>query len=139
MDAADLVRDLYEAYQARAWARAAARLHPGALVEMPGTGERLDGREEVIAFQRSYPEPWGVLTVLRVLVDREGAAAEAGIVDPGGQRHAMAAFWRTRDGLLHHGVEYWVTVGGDSPPASRADSAATRAARARWERTASGD
>jgi hypothetical protein len=31
----------------------------------------------------------------------------------------MAAFWRRRDGLLHEGVEYWVTVGGDAPTPGR--------------------
>lgn len=119
MDAVEQVEALYAAYQARDWARAADYLHPDAVVDMPSTGERLDGRDHVLEFQSSYPEPWGVLAVRRALGGPHEAAAEIEIVDPAGQRFGMAAFWRQRDGLLHDGVEYWVTVGGDSPPPGR--------------------
>ena len=119
MDADAQAEALYTAYQARDWARAAGYLHPDAVLEMPATGERLDGRDKVIEFQRTYPEPWGELTVRRVVGGADQAAAEIEIVDASGQRFAMAAFWRQRDGLLHGGVEYWVTPGGDSPPPGR--------------------
>lgn len=119
MDAADQVNALYQAYQARDWERAAAYLHPDAVLDMPATDERLTGRDGVLAFQRDYPEPWGELTVRRVIGGEGQAAAEIEIVDPAGQRFANAAFWRQRDGLLHAGVEYWVTVGADAPPPGR--------------------
>jgi hypothetical protein len=122
VDAVAQVEALYTAYQARDWVRAASYLHPDAVVEMPATGERLDGRDGVIEFQRSYPEPWGTLTVLRVLGDPRECAAEVEIVDPAGQRFVMAAFWRQAGGLLRDGVEYWVTVGGDRPPPGRPTS-----------------
>jgi hypothetical protein len=64
-DAAAVVRSLYQAYQDRDWSRARTFLHPEAVVEMPGTSERLEGRDAIVAFQRAYPEPWGVLTVKR--------------------------------------------------------------------------
>ena len=99
--------------------RAAGLLHRDATVEMPSTAERLVGRDGVIAFQRGYPEPWGVLTVTRVIAAGDVAAAEFEVVDPAGRRHGAAAFWRRRDGLLHDGVEYWVTVGGETPPPGR--------------------
>ena len=69
MDAPDLARALYTAYQARDWARAQACLHPDAEVAMLATSERLAGREQVIRFQREFPEPWGELAVLRALGD----------------------------------------------------------------------
>jgi ketosteroid isomerase-like protein len=119
VDAVAQVRALYEAYQDRDWARAAGFLHPDAVVEMPATGEWLDGRDGVIEFQRSYPEPWGVLTVRRALGGAHESAAEIEVVDPAGRRFAMAAFWRQRDGLLQTGIEYWVTVGGEQPPPGR--------------------
>lgn len=128
-----VVRALYEAYQARDWEGARACLHEDAIVDMPATAERLDGRDSIVEFQRSYPEPWGVMTVHRVFGDETGAAAEVTVRAPGGQRFGAGASWRTRDGLLHYGVEYWATVGGESPPDSRAESAATRAARAAWD------
>jgi hypothetical protein len=134
MDPVDAVRGLYQAYQDREWARAGSFLHPEAVVEMPGTAERLDGREAIIGFQRAYPEPWGVLTVKRRWGDTNSAAAEAQVVDPGGQVFALAAFWVMHEGLLHRGVEYWVDVGAGSPPPSRASSAATEGARAAWRK-----
>jgi ketosteroid isomerase-like protein len=132
MDAVDAVRGLYEAYQERDWVRASLFLHPEAVVEMPATAERLEGSEAVIAFQRAYPEPWGVMTVKRVVADGEGAAAEIGVVDPEGRAFALASFWCRRQGLLDRGVEYWVDIAGALPPASRASSPVTEAARRAW-------
>lgn len=129
----DLVRALYRAYQDRDWEGARVCLHEDAIVDMPATLERAAGRDAIIDFERSYPEPWGTLTVHRVFGDDKGAAAEVGVNAPDGARYAFGAFWRTKDGLLHYGVEYWVTVGGELPPASREGSPATVAARQAWE------
>ena len=119
MAATDLVRELYEAYQRRDWNAAAELLHPDATLEMPATRERLTGREEVMGFQRDYPEPWGDLTVLRVLGDAGEACAEVEIV---ASEHTfrLAAFWRAEGELLRDGIEYWITFGGEEPPSGRA-------------------
>ena len=117
MTCAELARSLYEAYQRRDWDGAGALLHPEATLDMPATGERLVGHDELLGFQRKYPEPWGNLSVMRV-VGGDGtagpAAVEVEIVGPAA-RFRMAAFWECREGLLERGVEYWVTVGGDLP------------------------
>jgi ketosteroid isomerase-like protein len=133
VEAIDAVRSLYEAYQARDWERARACLHEDAIVDMPATQERVVGRSAIIDFECSFPEPWGTLTVHRVFGGGEGAAAEVGVTAPDGARYAFGAFWRLKDGLLHYGVEYWVTVGGELPPPTRAGSPATVAAREAWE------
>ncbi len=117
--AAELVRKLYEAYQARDWSAAAGLLHDDAVVEMPATRERLASRATVIEFQRSYPEPSGNLSVLQAVGEGDTAAAEIEIVATTAT-FRMAAFWRTDDGLLRDGTEYWVTVGGEEPPPERA-------------------
>jgi ketosteroid isomerase-like protein len=133
MEPAEAVRSLYQAYENRDWERARACLHEDAIVDMPATRERAAGRDAIIDFERSFPEPWGTLTVHRVFGDESGAAAEVTVKAPDGARFAFGAFWRTKDGLLHYGVEYWVTVGGELPPAVRAGSPETVAARAAWE------
>ena len=119
MEATGLVRALYEAYQRRDWEAAAELLHPEATVDMPDTRERLTGREGVLDFQRNYPEPWGDLAVLRVLGGADEACAEVEVAAPA-ETFRLAAFWRSEDGLLRDGIEYWVTVGGEQPSAGRA-------------------
>ncbi len=118
MSAAELVGRLYEAYQARDWGTAAELLHPDAELEMPATSERLSGRSGVIDFQRAYPEPWGDLSVLGIVGEGDTAAAEIEVVAPDAT-FRMAAFWRSEDGLLREGAEYWLTVGGEEPPPTR--------------------
>ena len=122
MDAPDLARALYEAYQARDWSRAQISLHPDAVLRMPATSERLAGREEVIRFQREYPEPWGELVVLRAVGDAKAAAVEVEVRAAAGV-FRMAAFWDVRDGLLASGTEYWVDPGGSPPPGRTAYAA----------------
>lgn len=123
MRSGHLARALYERYQARDWSGAAALLHPDAQVRMPATEERLVGREQVIALQRDYPEPWGELRVLRVVCEAATAVAEVEIAGVGGVFRCVA-FWTVHEDLLHRGVEYWITVGGDEPPADRAGTVA---------------
>jgi hypothetical protein len=111
-----LTRNLYEFYQARNWAAAAELLHPEALLDMPATRERYAGRDAIIEFQETYPEPWGDLTVLRVVGDdsENTAAAEFEIEGPEAV-FRCAAFWIADQGMLSRGVEYWVTLGADQP------------------------
>ena len=110
-----LVRALYESYQARDWSTAGELLHPDAQLRMPATAEVHDGRDAVLALQEHYPEPWGELSVLRLVADGgDTAVAEIEIVGPS-DVFRCAAFWEVRDGRLHRGVEYWITVGGDEP------------------------
>jgi hypothetical protein len=86
---------------------------------MPATDERLVGREQVIGFQRNYPEPWGELQVLLVVSDSTVAGAEVEIVSDA-DVFRCAAFWTVQEDMLLSGVEYWVTVGGEEPPPDRA-------------------
>jgi SnoaL-like domain len=124
MTSSELARALYEAYQARDWDTAATHLHEGASVRMPHTGEHLRGRDEVIGFQHDYPEPWGTLTVDRLIGDDDAVAAQISIVDPDGRGFAMAAFWTVRDGLLDDGLELWLDLGGLGPSRYRTELAA---------------
>ncbi len=120
MSAADLLRRLYQSYQARDWVTAESLLHEDASVDLPVTSERLTGRKQVMEFQTEYPEPWGELTVLRAIGDEDSAAAEVRVLAPDGQDLRMAAFWQTRDGLLWRDTEYWTAAGSEAPPPDRA-------------------
>lgn len=116
MHTGNLVRKLYEAYQARDWSAAEALLHPEVVVDMPATEERLVGREQLMRFNRDYPEPWGQMGVLRVVAGHADDAAAEVEVHAGAEVLRMASFWASRDGLLCHGTEYWLRLGEEPPP-----------------------
>jgi ketosteroid isomerase-like protein len=105
-----LVRQLYDCFQRRDWAACATLLHPDAVYDAPRTAEHLDGRDAILEYMRSYPEPWGDLSILRIVADGDAAAAEVEVT--GGQEgeFRMAAFWIAEDGALRRGVEYWAPL-----------------------------
>jgi ketosteroid isomerase-like protein len=109
-DAGALVRSLYEAYARRDWDAAAPLLHPDAVYELPRTGERVEGGPAVLDYQRTYPEPWGELSLLRVLSEGDEAAAEISVRGGHEGDFRMAALWTVRDELLWRGVEYWAPL-----------------------------
>jgi hypothetical protein len=52
-----LARALFEHYQHRNWTAARELVNPDAVLEMPATGERLEGLPALIALPEKYPEP----------------------------------------------------------------------------------
>lgn len=58
-DALGLVEALWEAFEARDWARARTLLHPDFLVEWPVSGERFD-RYTFMRMNETYPETWAI-------------------------------------------------------------------------------
>jgi ketosteroid isomerase-like protein len=109
-DAGVLVRQLYESFQRRDWDACVPLLHPDGVYDAPRTAEHLDGGEAILEYMRAYPEPWGELSILRIVADGETAVAEIEVT--GGQEgeFRLAAFWTIRDGTLYRGVEYWTPL-----------------------------
>jgi len=109
-DAAALVRQLYESFERRDWDACVPLLHPEAVYDAPRTAEHLDGGDAILGYMRTYPEPWGELSILRIVGDGNAAAAEIAVT--GGQEgeFRLAAFWTARDGRLYRGVEYWTPL-----------------------------
>jgi ketosteroid isomerase-like protein len=86
---------------------------------MPATAERLSSRDSLMAFNLAYPEPGGDMQVLQVVCDGTArVAAEVEVTAPDAV-YRCAAFWRSRDGLLADGVDYWVRDRGEPPPPYR--------------------
>jgi ketosteroid isomerase-like protein len=109
-DAGTLVRSLYEAYQRRDWDACVPLLHPAAIYDLPRTGDHIEGATAVLDYQRAYPEPWGELSVLRIVATGDEAVAEIAVTGGQDGDYRMAAFWTAREGRLHRGVEYWVPL-----------------------------
>jgi ketosteroid isomerase-like protein len=116
-DAAAVVRLLFELFEARRWDDASALLASDVVVDWPATGERFVGRERFVGMQRAYPEGWSI-EVVRVLAVGDQVASEVRVTHHDAT-FAAAGFWTVADGLIRSGAEYWVTVGGEEPPAWR--------------------
>jgi ketosteroid isomerase-like protein len=116
----EIVRALWERFEARDWEAAGQLLAADVVVDWPQTRERIRGRANVIAVNRNYPEGW-TIRVLRVVQDGDVAVSEVEVehVDHG-TFHA-ASFFDVRDGRIVRGTEYWVDAPTDEPPAWRAE------------------
>ena len=101
-DPAEVVRGLWDRFEARDWDAAAELLAEDVVVDWPQTRERMRGRENVIAVNRNYPEGW-TIRVLRVLQEGDVAVSEVAVdhVDHG-TFHA-ASFFDVRDGQIVRG------------------------------------
>jgi ketosteroid isomerase-like protein len=119
MTPVDVVRRLWAAIAARDWATTGALLHPDVIVEWPATGERMVGRENVVAVNAEYPEGWSI-HVLRVVGDGNSVVSEVEVPHEGLGVFRAASFWTVRDGVITAGTEYWIGVGAEEPPAWRA-------------------
>jgi ketosteroid isomerase-like protein len=113
-----VVRDLWGAIQARDWDALGALLADDVRVEWPAARERFVGREAFVAVQSRYPEGWTIRPV-RVVSAGDVVVSEVEVPHPGLGLFAVASFWWVRDGVVVAAREYWVTVGGEDPPAWR--------------------
>lgn len=81
MSAADterIVRAYLEAFNARDWARHGELLADDVVMEVPGTGERYEGREAVSASERAWTDAFADG---RIEVDRLAVAGDVAVVE----------------------------------------------------------
>jgi hypothetical protein len=114
----DVVRALWERFEARDWDGASVLLAPAVVVDWPASRERMVGRDNVIGLNSGYPEPWGHIAVLRVFEAGEQVAAEIRI-DAEDAKYFCVGFYEVRDGHVVQATEYWVTEGGQEPAFDR--------------------
>jgi hypothetical protein len=80
--------------------------HEDYVMEMPQSGERIRGRENMRAFQEAYPDPPSI-RLRRVLV-RDGLWIAEGFNDyGGGQVFAIVAIIELRDGKMWRDTRYY--------------------------------
>jgi ketosteroid isomerase-like protein len=117
-DASEVVRRVWELFQARRWDEALELFAPDFVAEWPHSRERFRGRDAFVAMQRAYPEGWSI-EVVGVVAEGDRAASLVRVTQEGEVFHA-ATFFDVRDGRLARAVELWVTEGAEAPPAWRA-------------------
>ena len=116
---AEVVRALWERFEARDWDAAGELLAEDVVVEWPHSYERICGRANVIAVNRHYPEGW-TIRVLRVLTEGETAVSEVAVDHEGLGTFHVVSLAEVRDGQIVHATEYWVAPPSGDPPAWRA-------------------
>ena len=116
---AQVVRALWERFQARDWDAAMELLAEDVVVDWPQTRERIRGRENVSAVNRNYPEGW-TIRVLRVLQDGDVAASEVAVDHIEYGTFYAASFYEIHDGRIVRATDYWVDPPTEDPPAWRA-------------------
>jgi ketosteroid isomerase-like protein len=117
MTAEEIVRSLWERFEARDWDGARELLAGAMVCRWPHSDERFEGADAFIAMNRAYPEGWRI-TIVDVAAVPGGAASRIR-VDQDHQVFHAASFFTVRDGLIAEAVEYWVGQGQEQPPAWR--------------------
>ena len=110
---------MWERISARDWAGLQSLLAPDVRAEWPATGEVFLGSDNFVAIQSEYPEGWSI-RVLTVVGQGDTVVSEVEVPHEEFGVFRAASVWTVREGLVAAVTEYWVTVGGEEPPAWRA-------------------
>ena len=112
-----VVRELWQCFQARDWSGARALLHDDATIDWPASGERLLGADVFIRANAEYPEGW-TIHLLQLAALQDGRVMSAVRVDHAPASYLVQSVFRVRDGRILRGEELWATC--EAPPAWRA-------------------
>jgi ketosteroid isomerase-like protein len=118
-DEREVVRLLWERFEARDWDSAGELLHEDVVVDWPHTRERIRGRRNVISLNGNYPEGW-TIRVLRLVQEGDVVVSEIAVDQEGEGRYLAASVFEIREGLIERVTEYWVDPPIGDPPAWRA-------------------
>jgi SnoaL-like protein len=92
----EVVRRLWELFEAREWEQAGELLADDFVADWLQTGERIRGRENYIELNRNYPGDWSI-TVKRVLAEGDVVASEIVVTEPAAGTFHAAIFFEFRD------------------------------------------
>ena len=116
----EIVRQLWELFEARDWDGAAALLHDDLVVDWPWSGERIRGRDNFIKVNVHHPASDWHIEVRRIVAEGDQVVSEV-VVPYRDGRSKAASFFELRDGRIARIVEYWIDVGQQEPLPYRAE------------------
>jgi len=115
----EVVRRLWDLFEARDWDGAAELLHEDLVVDWPFSNERFRGRDNFVQANVHHPAPDWHIEVRRVVAEGDQVASEVIVPFDGGVAQA-ASFFELRDGRIARIVEYWIDRGQQEPLPYRA-------------------
>ncbi|HEY1366996.1 MAG TPA: nuclear transport factor 2 family protein [Gaiellaceae bacterium] len=117
-EAADVVRRLWELFDARDWETAKELLAEDVICDWPHSRERLRGRDNVIEVNRTYPG-WDSLRAERIVGEDNRVTSLVRVV-AGDQVFWAASFFELEGGRIARIFEVWAEEGAEGTPDWRA-------------------
>jgi predicted SnoaL-like aldol condensation-catalyzing enzyme len=106
-DAGQVAEKLWKALQAGDWETAGNYLHDDFLQEWPQSGERIIGRNNAIAIERSFPGGLPTMRFRRTLADGNLAVLEVELTYADGSRYLGVCIIELRDGKVLRETDYY--------------------------------
>ncbi|HJP65253.1 MAG TPA: nuclear transport factor 2 family protein [Actinomycetota bacterium] len=106
-DPRQLVRGMWEAFEAHDWDGARALLADDAVVEWPHSGERFTSAASFIEMNRRHPAPNWHIVVKRIVAEGDTVVSEVW-VPTDAQPAFVTSFFAFADGKITRITEYWL-------------------------------
>jgi ketosteroid isomerase-like protein len=106
-DARQVPEKLWKALQAGDWETAGSLLHDDFVQEWPQSGERIIGRDNAIAIERSFPGGLPAMRFRRTLADGDLAVLEVELTYADGSRYLGASIIELCDGKVARETDYY--------------------------------
>jgi limonene-1,2-epoxide hydrolase len=114
-----VVAEFWARIQARDWDAVAELLAEDVVLDWPNAHLRISGRENVVEFNRSYPEGWSI-EVIGLVADGSSVVSEVRVPHETLGPFYSLGFYDVVDGRIARGREYWVEERPEEPPPERA-------------------
>jgi ketosteroid isomerase-like protein len=106
-DAGHVADKLWKALQAGDWETAGSLLHDDLVQEWPQSGERIIGRDNAIAIERSFPGGLPTMRFRRTLADGDLAVLEVELTYADGSHYLGVSIIELRDGKVARETDYY--------------------------------
>jgi ketosteroid isomerase-like protein len=119
VDAGSVVAEFWRRIQARDWDGMRSLLADDVTIEWPNSLLRISGADNVVEFNRTYPEGWSI-DVRRVVAEGDVAVSEVRVPHETFGPSYVVALYEVDEGRITRGREYWTEERYEPPPAERA-------------------
>jgi 3-hydroxymyristoyl/3-hydroxydecanoyl-(acyl carrier protein) dehydratase len=106
-DAGQVAEKLWRALQAGDWDAAGGCLHDDFVQEWPQSGERIVGRDNALAIERSFPGGLPAMRFRRTLACGDLAVLEVELTYADGSRYLGVSVMELRDGKVVKETDYY--------------------------------
>jgi limonene-1,2-epoxide hydrolase len=114
-----VVAEFWSRIQARDWDGVGRLLADDVVIDWPSEQVRIRGRDNVVEFNRTYPEGWSI-EVKRIVAEGSTVVSEVRVPHTELGPYYTVGLWEVEDGRIARGREYWLEERYEAPSAERA-------------------